>query len=403
MPLYNFKARAEDNRIISGRTNFSSREQLSEQLLEKGFELVEAKEINAFTDITQLAIFKKKVSVKDLAIFCRQFAIILQAGVPIATAIDILKEQTVNPTLQQCIGDIYDDIQKGVALSVAMKQHSIFPEILIYMIESGEISGMLDKSFSTMALHFEKENKLLHKIKGALTYPLVVLVVAVVVIMVLMIKVVPSFASILNGFGAKLPIFTVILINISSVFQRFWWLMILIIIGIAVGTKYFKKSDTGRRVFGRLAMSAPIIKGVTKNIITARFARTMASLLASGVLIMQSLEVVQKLLGNIIIEEKLQEVIDDIKQGKGLSQPLTDMKYFPQMLVSMVKIGEESGNLDYSFDKAADFYDEEVETSVQQLTSLIEPIIIIFLAFIVAFVILSILYPMLSIYQTMTV
>lgn len=403
MPLYDFKARAEDNRIISGRTNFSSREQLSEQLLEKGFELVEAKEINALTDITQIPFFKKKVSVKDLAIFCRQFAIILQAGVPIATAIDILKEQTVNPTLKQCIGDIYDDIQKGVALSVAMKQHSVFPEILIYMVESGEVSGMLDKSFSTMAVHFEKENKLRHKIKGALTYPLVVLIVAVLVIMVLMIKVVPSFADILTGFGAELPVFTVILIDISGVFQRFWWLMILIMIATAMGIKYFKKTDTGRRVFGRLAIALPILKGVTKNIITARFARTMASLLASGVLIMQSLEVVQKLLGNAIIEEKIQEVIEEIKQGKGLSQPLTTMKYFPQMLVSMVKIGEESGNLDYSFDKAADFYDEEVETSVQQLTSLIEPIIIIVLAFVVAFVVLSILYPMLSIYQTMTV
>lgn len=402
MPIYEFKAKNFEDKILEGRSKFSSRESLAEQLELKGYILVEAKELNAFTDISQIAIFKQRVKVKDLAIFCRQFAIILEAGVPIATALDVLKEQTSNITLRDCISDIYEDIQKGIALSVSMKKHdNLFPEILIYMVESGELSGMLDKTFSRMAEHFEKENKLHQKIKSAMTYPAIVLLVAVAVIFVLMVKVVPSFSSILGGFGVEMPIFTRILISISAFFQSFWWLIIGGLVAAVAGISRYRKTDSGRHLFGGLAIRLPILKQVTRNVITARFTRTMGTLMASGVLIIQALEVVRKLLGNIIIEEKIDSVIEDIKQGKGLSQPLAAMKYFPPMMVSMIRIGEESGNLDYSLDKAADFFDEEVETSVQQLTSLIEPIIVIFLAVIVAFVILSILYPMMSIYQNM--
>ncbi len=402
MPIYEFKAKNFEDKILEGRSKFSSRESLAEQLELKGYILVEAKELNAFTDISQIAIFKQRVKVKDLAIFCRQFAIILEAGVPIATALDVLKEQTSNITLRDCISDIYEDIQKGIALSVSMKKHdNLFPEILIYMVESGELSGMLDKTFSKMAEHFEKENKLHQKIKSAMTYPAIVLLVAVAVIFVLMVKVVPSFSSILGGFGVEMPIFTRILISISAFFQSFWWLIIGGLVAAVAGISRYRKTDSGRHLFGSMAIRLPILKQVTRNVITARFTRTMGTLMASGVLIIQALEVVRKLLGNIIIEEKIDSVIEDIKQGKGLSQPLAAMKYFPPMMVSMIRIGEESGNLDYSLDKAADFFDEEVETSVQQLTSLIEPIIVIFLAVIVAFVILSILYPMMSIYQNM--
>ncbi len=402
MPIYEFKAKNFEDKILEGRSKFSSRESLAEQLELKGYILVEAKELNAFTDISQIAIFKQRVKVKDLAIFCRQFAIILEAGVPIATALDVLKEQTSNITLRDCISDIYEDIQKGIALSVSMKKHdNLFPEILIYMVESGELSGMLDKTFSKMAEHFEKENKLHQKIKSAMTYPAIVLLVAVAVIFVLMVKVVPSFSSILGGFGVEMPIFTRILVGISAFFQSFWWLIIGGLVAAVAGISRYRKTDSGRHLFGSMAIRLPILKQVTRNVITARFTRTMGTLMASGVLIIQALEVVRKLLGNIIIEEKIDSVIEDIKQGKGLSQPLAAMKYFPPMMVSMIRIGEESGNLDYSLDKAADFFDEEVETSVQQLTSLIEPIIVIFLAVIVAFVILSILYPMMSIYQNM--
>ena len=402
MPIFEFKARNIEDKILEGKGKFSSRDSLAEQLELKGYLLVEAKELNAFTDISRISIFKQRVKVKDLAIFCRQFSIILEAGVPIATALDVLREQTTNLTLKECISDIYEDIQKGLALSVSMKKHdNLFPEILIYMVESGELSGMLDRTFSKMAEHFEKENKLHQKIKSAMTYPAIVLIVAVGVIFVLMVKVVPSFSDILSGFGVEVPIFTRILINISSFFQSFWWLILIVILGSTAGISRYKKSNSGRHFFGNLAIKVPIVKQVTRNVITARFSRTMGTLMASGVLIIQSLEVVQKLLGNIIIEEKIESVIEHIKQGKGLSQPLAAMKYFPPMMVSMIRIGEESGNLDYSLDKAADFFDEEVETSVQQLTSLIEPIIVIFLALVVAFVILSILYPMMGIYQNM--
>lgn len=403
MPLYEFKAKNEQNKVFEGKNKFSSKEQLVEQLLKNGYTLIEAKEINFVTDISQISFLKKKVKAKDLAIFCRQFSIILEAGIPIANAIEVLREQTENPTLKVCISEIYENIQKGIPLSIAMKKHSIFPSILIYMVESGELSGLLDRSFSTMAVHFEKETKIQNTIKKAMTYPIAVLFIAIAVIFILMIKVVPSFSEILKSFGVELPIFTKILLGVSSFFQVFWPLILAGIFGLIVGGGYFRKSRQGRKFVGNLAIGLPVFKTVTKNILSARFSRTMATLMASGVLIIQALEVSRKIMGNIVIEEKMDSVIEDIKQGKGLSQPLSNIKYFPPMLLSMVRIGEESGNLDFSLNKAADFFDGEVETSIQQLMSLIEPVIVIVLSVVVAFVILSILYPMLSVYQSMSV
>jgi type IV pilus assembly protein PilC len=269
------------------------------------------------------------------------------------------------------------------------------------MVDAGEISGQLDRVFIRMADHFEKEFKLNHKVKSAMTYPIIVCAIAAIVIFVLMWKVVPTFAGVLTSMGSKLPGFTNILISISMFFQNFWWLIILLVIGAVVGIKTYAKSYSGKRFFGNLSIKLPILKGVTKTIMTARLTRTLGTLISSGVLLIQALEIVQKVLGNVIIVEKMDEVIEEIKKGKGLTQPLASMKYFPPMLISMVRIGEESGNIDFALDKSADFYDQEVDTALQQLTALLEPLIMIVMGFVVGFIILSILYPMISVYQNM--
>lgn len=403
MAVYTYKVKNKSGKILKGEARVQSREQLEDLLLQKELIPLEIKEKNAINDVSQISIFKKKVKVKDLAIFCRQFAIIMEAGVPIATAMDVLREQTVNTTLKACLNDLYDDIQKGIQMSNSMRRHpDVFPEILVNMVEAGEVSGQLDRVFVRMADHFEKEYKLNHKIKNALTYPIIVCIVAAGVILVLMAKVVPNFANILEGFGAELPVFTRVLINVSNFFKIFWWLIILIIAGIAFGAKAFAKSYEGKIFFGGLAMKLPVIKNVTQNILTARFTRTLGTLTTSGVLLIQALEITQRVLGNMVVSEKIGGVIEEIKKGKGLTQPLQAVKYFPPMVMSMIRVGEESGNLDFALTKSADFYDQEVETSMQQLTSLIEPAVIIVMAVIVAFIVLSIMYPMMSIYNTMS-
>lgn len=400
MPVYSYKVKTETGKVYSGETKIDSVEELRRLLEEKGYTPIEIVEKNAFTDISTISLFKQKVKTKDLAIFNRQFAIVLQAGVPIATCLDVLKQQTTNKTLRECLDEIYDDIQKGISLSNSMRKHSdIFPELMICMVEAGEVSGQLDIVFERLAKQFENQNAINAKIRSALTYPIIVAVIAVAVIIVLMMFVVPKFVEILTEFDVPLPIFTKILIAISNFFVGYWWAIFGGMIALGFGFNAFSKSETGKMFFGNLAIKLPVLKGVTKNIITSRLSRTLGTLMSSGVLLIQSMEVVQKILGNAVIIKKFDTVIDEIKKGKGLTQPLVGCKYFPPLLISMIRIGEESGSLDFTLEKAADFYDQEVETSIQQLMALIEPIITIILAFVVAFVVLSVLVPMLSIYQ----
>lgn len=400
MPVYSYKVKTESGKLYSGETKIDSVEELRRLLEDKGYTPVEIVEKNALTDISTIGVFKKRVTTKDLAIFNRQFAIVLQAGVPIATCLDVLKQQTTNKTLRECLNDIYDNIQKGISLSNSMRKHEdIFPELMICMVEAGEVSGQLDIVFERLAKQFENQNAINAKIRSALTYPIIVAVIAVAVIIVLMVFVVPSFVEILEGFNTPLPIFTKILIAVSDFFVSFWWAILAAIVGMFFGFKAFSKSDTGKMFFGNLAIKLPVLKGVTKNIITSRLARTLGTLMSSGVLLIQSMEVVQRILNNAVIIKRFDTVIDEIKKGKGLTQPLLGCKYFPPLLMSMIRIGEESGSLDFTLEKAADFYDQEVETSIQQLMALIEPLITILLAFVVAFVVLSVLVPMLSIYQ----
>jgi len=403
MPLYTYKVKNKAGKILTGESKIKSEAELRGILEGKELLPLEIKEKNALTDVSQISLFKQKVKLKDLAVFCRQFAIVLEAGVPMAAAMDVLRDQTANPTLKYALNDLYADIQKGIQLSKSMKKHlSEFPEILVNMVESGEISGQLDRVFSRMADNFEKEFKLNQKIKSAMTYPIIVMCVAIGVIFILMVKVVPSFADILKGFNVTLPIFTKILIDISNFFKSFWWLMLGAITMLVSVSRAYSKSYNGKLFFGRLAITLPVLKGATKNIITARLTRTLGTLMSSGVLLIQAMEVVQKILGNAVIAEKIEGVITEVKKGKGLTQPLNAVRYFPPMVISMVKIGEESGDLDFALQKSADFFDQEVEASMQKLTSLIEPIVIILMALVVAFIILSILYPMMSIYQTMS-
>ncbi len=402
MPLYAYKVKNEAGKVFSGQAKIKKRDELEKIISAKGLTVLEIWEKNALSDISTIGIFKKKVKTKDLAIFCRQFAIVLSAGVPIGLAMDVMRQQTENPTLQECLTDIYEDIQKGIQLSKSMGNSSVFPDILVNMVEAGEVSGQLDLVFARMAEHFEREYKLNQKIKGAMTYPVIVCVVAVAVIIILLARVVPSFMDILTGFGVDMPATTRILIVVSEFFKSYWWLIVFSIIGIFTGGKMYKRSESGKLFFGELAIKLPVLKGVTENIITSRFSRTMETLINSGVQLIKSLEIVQKVIGNAVIEKRITGVIDEIKKGKGLTGPLSEMKYFSPMIVSMVRIGEESGNLEYTLKKSADFYEEEMQASLQKLTTFIEPLVICVLAVVIGFIVISVLLPMYSIYQNLS-
>ena len=400
MPTYNYKVKTESGKVLAGEVKLDNEQELRRILEEKGYKVVEIVEKTAINDISEIKIFKKRVKLKDLAVFCRQFAIILEAGVPISQSLEVLKIQTTNPTLKSCLSDVYDNIQKGMALSNAFRQHEdIFPDILINMVEAGELSGQLDLVFIKMADYFEAQFKLSQKIKGAMTYPIIVAVIAVLVIFVLMVKVVPQFAEVLTSFNVELPIYTKALIAVSTFFKKFWYIITGGIIAIVIAIGYFIRTPDGKLLVGKLAINLPVFKNVTKNIITSRFTSTLGTLMASGVLLIQAMEVVAKVIGNAVIQQKISYVIEEVKKGRGLTVPLAGVKYFPHMVISMIRIGEESGNLDFALEKSANFYEQEVERSLQQLTSFIEPMIMIFLAVVVGFIVLSVLSPMFALYQ----
>lgn len=402
MPSYNYKVKTEAGKVLTGEVKLDSEQELRRILEEKGYKVVEIVEKTAITDISEIKLFQKKVKVKDLAIFCRQFSIVLEAGVPISQSLEVLKIQTNNPTLKRRLNDIYEDIQRGIALSSAFRKHEdIFPEFLINMVEAGEVSGQLDLVFERVATYFENQNRLNSKIRGALAYPAVVSIVAVIVIVILMVAVVPEFIAVLSDFNTELPVMTQILVSVSGFFQRYWYIMALAAFALGTFIVTYKRTQEGKMFFGKLLINIPIVRNLTKNVISARLTRTLATLMSSGVLLIQSMEVVSKVIGNAVIEEKLIGVIEEIKKGRGLTGPIASMKYFPPLLISMIRIGEESGNLDFALEKSADFYDQEVETSVQQLTSMIDPILIIFLAVVVGYIVISVLYPMFSVYDVL--
>lgn len=402
MPVFTYKVQNNDGAVLTGESNIESRERLLELINKSGYKVIEVVEKNFITDISQIGLFKKKVKLNDLAQFCRQFSIMLEAGISIAGALDVLKDQSSNSTLKECLNEIYKNIQKGLSLSNVMRYYpAIFPSILLSMVEAGEASGQLDKVFTRMADHFEKEQKQKQKVVGAMTYPIVILVIAIFVVVVLVVNVIPTFGNALLGMNVELPKITQIMLKISDTFSQYWYVFLLGIIVLVIVIKVLLETEKGKRFFDDKLLKFPMVAGVIKTMMTARLTRALSTLISSGVLLIESMEITQRILGNSVLVEKMNAAIDSVKQGRGLTQTMAEMKYFPPLVISMIKTGEESGNLDFTLEKAATFYEEQLDVQIQKLTTFIEPVIMIALGGVVAFIIFSVLYPMISVYQNM--
>jgi type IV pilus assembly protein PilC len=329
-------------------------------------------------------------------------AIMLNSGISLANCLDDLRGQDMNITLKETVADVYLHIQKGMSLSVAMAQYpDVFPKILLSMVEAGEVSGQLDGVFVKMAEHFEKESKQIRKIKGALTYPIIVLGIALLVVAIMIGYVIPTFADALRGMDAELPAITQFMLGVSDFFVTKWYILLLAIVGFIALYKVIVSSDKGRRSVDTLKLKLPLIKDVSQTSMTARLTSTLSTLLSSGVLIIESLEIIQRVLTNSVISDKMSSAIESIKQGRSMYRALLDMQYFPSLAMSMVRTGEESGSLDESLSKAAEFYEEQLDIKINRLTTFIEPLIMIVLGGVVMLIMFSILYPMISVYQNM--
>jgi type IV pilus assembly protein PilC len=341
-----------------------------------------------------------KPKARDMSIFCRQFVSIVAAGVTIIDAMEMLSEQTENKILKKAILETKVAVEKGESLADAMRlNRQVFTDIFITMVEAGEASGSLEVSFSRMASQFEKEAKLKALVKKASIYPSVVAIVAVVVVIAMLTFIVPTFEQMFRDLGTTLPALTQAIVDMSGFMQKYWYIVIGVIVGLVVLIKYFKSTVAGKRFFGRLAMKAPLFGKLTVKTASSRFARTLSTLLAAGLPLIDALEITSNVMTNIFFKEAIAEAKEDVTMGTSLSEPLLRSKLFPSLVCHMLKIGEESGNIEAMLDKLADYYEDEVEVATQSLMAALEPMIIILLAGIIGTIVIAILMPMTQMYS----
>lgn len=398
MPVYTFRAKKLNGEELTGTQEFASLEVLKAMLSDQGFFLVDAQVKGKEYSFGELL---KRVDMKDISLFCRQFSVILNAGIPIVEAIGILRDQVEKKKLRDTLEDVHDQLQRGNLFSSTLQAHpKVFPDFMRNMVEVGEASGTLDTIMISLAEYYEKENKLRRKIRGAMTYPAILLLLMVGVVTLLMVKVLPTFAGILQSMGGELPALTKLLMGMSDFMVRNIGLLLgLAALGI-VGVRILAKSNEFRYRLDSLKLRVPVVKGTVVKVITARFARSMGILLRSGMPIIRAFEILNDLLGNRMVAQKFSECRDEVMEGKGISGSIRKMGVFPPMLIHMIEVGEATGQLDEMLTRTAGFFDEEVEEAIEKLTAMIEPAMIVIMAVVVGTVVMAMMLPMVSIMQS---
>ena len=335
------------------------------------------------------------VSISDVAIFSRQFSTMINAGLPVLQCLSIIADQQVNPTFKSVVNQIKDDIGSGGNLSDSMAKHpKVFDELYVNMIRSGELGGVLDTILERLSVYMEKAEALKRKIKSAMMYPVIVISVAIIVIAFLMVKVIPTFEEVFSSFGAKLPPLTAGLVSTSRFMQHYWWMMAAGIFGIISAVKAFGRTPKGELILDSILLKLPVFGDLARKSAVARFTRTLGTLLKSGVPILEALETVAKTSGNKVVEVVINGARASIREGQGMTEPLKKGDIFPAMVIQMVSVGEETGKIDEMLMRAADFYEEEVDTAVEGLSAAMEPLIIVFLGVSIGTIVVAMFMPM---------
>jgi len=337
------------------------------------------------------------VTTRDLAIFTRQFATMINAGLPLVQCLDILSKQTEKENFRTTIAQVMRDVEAGTTLAEALgkKEHSkVFDELFVNMVEAGEAGGILDNILQRLATYIEKAEALKRKIKGAMVYPAVVMSVAVLATVFMLIFIIPTFARMFTGFGADLPLPTKIVMGLSTFLRSYWWILLGTVVVGAVAFQRYYITEKGHMQVDKLLLRVPVMGDVIRKGAVARFTRTLSTLISSGVPILNGLEITARTSGNRVIQEAIMSARASIREGETIAAPLRQSTVFPQMVVQMISVGEETGALDDMLGRIADFYDDEVDTAVDSLTSLIEPVMIVFMGGIVGGMVIAMYLPM---------
>jgi len=401
MASFTYEAVTKDGRTKKDNIEADNLEKAKKTLKGEGYIILKIEEASLLTkDINFTFGMKKKVSSRDLGVFCRQFVSILRAGVSIINALEMLGDQTESKVLKPAIKNIKTSVEQGDTLNKAFaKEEGVFPQLLINMIEAGESSGSLETALERMSIHFEKDAKLKGMVKKAMMYPMVLMVVALGVVVLMLVVVIPQFESMFKDIGSDLPAFTKIVVSLSESLKSGWYIYLIVLAMIIGAYKLYANSAKGMRVVARLKLKIPVFGMLITKTACARFSRTLSTLLASGMPLIEAVDITAKTMDNVLFRDVLSDAARQIERGVSLSAPLKNSGLFPSMVLHMLGIGEETGNMDEMLTNVANYYDEEVEITTQQATALMEPLIIVVMAVIVSFLIAAIYTPMMSLYD----
>ncbi len=399
MPTFNFVAKTADGKSVKGELEAASESEARIKI--RAQRLVPVRVTNAQKKSQGIQFFQDSVSSKDLQIFTRQFAVLISAGVPVVQSLQALVDSSKSLALQRTIKKVVGDVERGSRLGEALQnQPNVFDRMYVNLVKAGEEGGVLDVILERLATYIEKSVKLKGKIKGALWYPGAVLVVAFLVVAGIMIFVIPSFVKVFENARQELPALTSFVIHLSQLFVKYWYMLIAIVVGIPFGFKMFYDTAEGKKTMDPILIQLPVLGGLIQKGSVARMSRTLSTLLGAGVRILEALDIAGSTSGNWVIERALIECKDSVSKGKSLVEPLKKVKAIPNMVTQMISIGEQTGNLDTMLSKVADFYEEEVEVAAETLTSLLEPMLMVFLGGIIAVIVIAMYLPIFQMANT---
>jgi type IV pilus assembly protein PilC len=392
---FQYKVRDKGGNVATGTIVADNETLVLQRLREQGLTPLEVgKQSRGFN----IELSKKKVKLKELAVFSRQFATMVNSGLPILRALSILAGQTSNKTLAETLSAVRLDVEQGASLSGAMQKHpKIFNDLYMSMVKSGETGGSLDGVLIRLAEMLENEVKLRGKIKSAMTYPIAVVGLVILIMSAMLLFVVPQFQSIYSQLGGSLPLPTKVLLMMSNVFKKLWYLLILSAIGARFMFRRYKRTERGRELIDGLKLRIPVFGTLFHKTALSRFSSTLSMLLSSGVPILQGLEIVSETVNNKVISKAVVDVQSSVREGESMAKPLAKHTVFPPMVVQMIAVGEETGQVDTMLDKVAQFYNQEVEAAVDALTSLIEPLLIAVIGSCVGAAVIALYMPMFNI------
>ena len=399
MATFKYQAKSPDSRNVTGKIAAENKNAVIEELRKRNLTIISINEIKE-SSFAKSSFKSKKVKPDEIVIFARQLATMVDAGIPIVQGLDALQEQTQHPLFKKVLSNVAEDIKHGSSLSVAFSKHpQIFDALFVNMVRVGETGGVLAQILERVSQYLEKTVRLKRKVKSAMIYPCVVVSMAIIITTVLLVKVVPTFAGIYDSLGAQLPGLTLLLISISNVLKHYILFVIGILIITVFGLRRWHKTDKGAVVIDGALLKMPIFGTLLKKVSISRFTRTLATLIQSGVPILESLDIVGKTIGNRVLELVVDEVKVNVRGGESIAPPLSKSGVFPPMVTRMIAIGEKSGQMEKMLLKISEFYDEQVDAAVEGLTSIIEPLIIGVLGVVIGFIVIALFMPIMNITQ----